>query len=122
VVINLFYVPGTIVGALLVDRIKPKTLMTICLLLQMAFGFFMSGFCASEFLSLSETRVGTVPPSRDNPPGHGHHMLIVRPSLTDEYLTKHIGGFAVMYGIFLSLGEAGPLVDFVSSDLPSTMN
>ncbi|PLW09035.1 hypothetical protein PCANC_21612 [Puccinia coronata f. sp. avenae] len=70
VVINLFYVPGTIVGALLVDRIKPKTLMTICLLLQMAFGFFMSGFY--------------------------------------EYLTKHIGGFAVMYGIFLSLGEAGP--------------
>ncbi|POW09953.1 hypothetical protein PSTT_06373, partial [Puccinia striiformis] len=70
VVINLFNVPGSIVGALLVDRIKPKTLMTICLLLQMAFGFFMSGFY--------------------------------------EYLTKHIGGFAVMYGLFLSFGEAGP--------------
>jgi len=70
VVINLFNVPGSIVGALLVDKIKPKTLMTICLILQMTFGFFMSGFYT--------------------------------------YLTQHIGGFAVMYGLFLSLGEAGP--------------
>lgn len=70
IVMNLFNVPGSIIGALLVDRIKPKTLMTACLILQTIFGFFMSGFYV--------------------------------------YLVKHIGGFAVMYGLFLSLGEAGP--------------
>ncbi|KIO15487.1 hypothetical protein M407DRAFT_211252, partial [Tulasnella calospora MUT 4182] len=43
VVINLFYIPGCIIGALLVDRVKPKMLMTIALLLQAVFGFAMSG-------------------------------------------------------------------------------
>ncbi|CAH7667316.1 major facilitator superfamily domain-containing protein [Phakopsora pachyrhizi] len=70
VFINLFQIPGTVIGALLVDRIKPKTLMSICLILQALFGFLMSGFYT--------------------------------------FLIKHIAAFAVMYGIFLSLGEAGP--------------
>ncbi|MBW0555614.1 hypothetical protein O181_095329, partial [Austropuccinia psidii MF-1] len=70
VVINLFNVPGCIIGAILVDKMKPKVLMTICLILQAIFGFFMSGFY--------------------------------------NYFVKHVGGFAVMYGIFLSFGEAGP--------------
>ncbi|KAG8948938.1 hypothetical protein FRC04_009139 [Tulasnella sp. 424] len=47
VVINLFYMPGCIIGAVLVDRVKPRMLMTISLLLQAVFGkgtgFAMSG-------------------------------------------------------------------------------
>ncbi|KIO29758.1 hypothetical protein M407DRAFT_163642 [Tulasnella calospora MUT 4182] len=43
VVINLFYIPGCMIGALLVDRVKPRMLMTISLLLQAVFGFAMSG-------------------------------------------------------------------------------
>ncbi|KAG8991316.1 hypothetical protein FRB90_001394, partial [Tulasnella sp. 427] len=43
VVINLFYIPGCMIGALLVDRVKPRLLMTIALLLQAVFGFAMSG-------------------------------------------------------------------------------
>lgn len=70
IVMNSFNVPGSIIGALLVDKIKPKTLMTICLILQAILGFFMSGFYSQ--------------------------------------LTQHIAGFAVMYGLFLSMGEAGP--------------
>ncbi|KAG0152473.1 hypothetical protein CROQUDRAFT_649897 [Cronartium quercuum f. sp. fusiforme G11] len=70
VVINLFNIPGTIIGALLVDRVKPKNLMVISLVIQATLGFFMSGFYT--------------------------------------HLTQHIGGFAVMYGLFLSFGEAGP--------------
>ncbi|KAG9006478.1 hypothetical protein FRB93_008606 [Tulasnella sp. JGI-2019a] len=43
VVINLFYIPGCMIGAVLVDRVKPKMIMTISLLLQAIFGFAMSG-------------------------------------------------------------------------------
>lgn len=70
VVINLFNIPGTIIGAVLVDKLKPKNMMVICLVLQATFGFFMSGFYL--------------------------------------FFMEHIGGFAVMYGLFLSFGEAGP--------------
>ncbi|KZV92435.1 MFS general substrate transporter [Exidia glandulosa HHB12029] len=70
VVINLFYMPGTLAGAFVVDYLGPKYTMITGLLFQALFGFVMSG-C-----------YGT--------------------------LSKHIGGFAVMYGIFLSFGELGP--------------
>jgi len=70
IVINLFYIPGTMLGALLVDYIKPKRMMAVMLILQSIIGFGMSG---------------------------GYDQLI-----------KHIGGFAVVYGLFLSFGEAGP--------------
>ncbi|KAJ7116458.1 MFS Git1p-related glycerophosphoinositol and glycerophosphocholine permease [Mycena epipterygia] len=43
VVINLFYMPGTIVGAFVVDYLGPKWTMIIGLLLQAVFGFIMSG-------------------------------------------------------------------------------
>ncbi|KAH9050936.1 major facilitator superfamily domain-containing protein [Lactarius deliciosus] len=62
-VINLFYMPGTIGGAFIVDYLGPKYTMAIV-------GFIMSG-------------------------------LYVQ-------LKKHIGAFAVIYGIFLSFGELGP--------------
>ncbi|KZP00429.1 MFS general substrate transporter [Calocera viscosa TUFC12733] len=43
-VINLFYIPGTMIGAFLIDWIGPKYCMIAGLLLQAVFGFFMSGF------------------------------------------------------------------------------
>ncbi|KAL4252327.1 major facilitator superfamily protein [Abortiporus biennis] len=69
-VINLFYMPGTIIGAFVVDYLGPKYTMITGLVLQAIIGFIMSG-------------------------------LYVQ-------LTKHIGAFAVVYGIFLSFGELGP--------------
>jgi len=70
VVINLFYMPGTICGAFVVDYLGPKYTMITGLLLQAVIGFFMSGFYVQ--------------------------------------LSKHIAGFAVIYGIFLTFGEFGP--------------
>lgn len=69
-VINAFYVPGTVIGAFLVDWIGPKKQLMLFLCLQGVTGFFMSGFY--------------------------------------EKLTEHVAGFAVIYGVFLSFGEAGP--------------
>jgi MFS family permease len=43
VVINLFDIPGTIVGAFVVDLLGPKVTMIIGLLAQAVFGFIMSG-------------------------------------------------------------------------------
>ncbi|EIW57370.1 metabolite transporter [Trametes versicolor FP-101664 SS1] len=70
VVINLFYIPGTVGGAFVVDILGPKNTMIVGLLSQAVIGFIMSG-------------------------------LYTR-------LTEHIAAFAVVYGIFLSLGELGP--------------
>ena len=69
VVINLFYMPGTIGGAFIVDYLGPKYTMILGLLSQAVIGFIMSG----AYVQLSE----------------------------------HIAAFAVVYGIFLSLGEVG---------------
>jgi len=69
-VINLFYMPGTLGGAFIVDYIGPKNCMLLGLISQAIIGFIMSGAYNS--------------------------------------LQKHIGAFAVVYGIFLSLGEVGP--------------
>ncbi|TDL20750.1 MFS Git1p-related glycerophosphoinositol and glycerophosphocholine permease [Rickenella mellea] len=70
VVLNLFYMPGTIIGAFIVDYLGPKYTMILGLVLQAIIGFIMSG-------------------------------LYVQ-------LTRHVGAFAVVYGIFLSFGELGP--------------
>ncbi|KAJ7911484.1 metabolite transporter [Mycena leptocephala] len=43
VVINLFYMPGTIIGAFIVDYLGPKYTMILGLLCQAFFGFIMSG-------------------------------------------------------------------------------
>lgn len=43
VIINLFYMPGTIGGAFIVDRLGPKNTMILGLLLQAVVGFIMSG-------------------------------------------------------------------------------
>ncbi|GJJ08034.1 hypothetical protein Clacol_002241 [Clathrus columnatus] len=43
VIVNLFYMPGTLVGAFVVDYLGPKYTMITGLLLQALFGFIMSG-------------------------------------------------------------------------------
>jgi len=43
VVINLFYIPGTVIGAFAVDYLGPKTTMISGLLAQSVMGFIMSG-------------------------------------------------------------------------------
>jgi len=70
VVTNLFYIPGTVIGAFVLDYVGPKYCQIIGLLLQAIVGFIMSGLYTP--------------------------------------LTRHIGGFAVVYGLFLTFGEFGP--------------
>jgi len=67
---SAFYIPGTLIGAFIVDSLGPKYTMILGLVGQAIVGFIMSG-------------------------------LYVK-------LTEHIAAFAVVYGIFLSLGEVGP--------------
>ena len=67
---SAFYIPGTVIGAFVVDYFGPKNTMIFGLVAQSIVGFIMSGLYAR--------------------------------------LTDHIGAFAVVYGIFLSLGEVGP--------------
>lgn len=67
---NAFYLPGTIVGALIVDKLGPKRTIILGFLLQALVGFILSGVY--------------------------------------NKLKTHIAGFAIMYGLYLSLGELGP--------------
>jgi MFS family permease len=71
-VINLFYIPGTMLGAPLSDKLGPRYALALGVTLQAIVGFIMAG----DYVNLSK-------------PGM-------------------VGGFAVVYGIFLALGEAGP--------------
>ena len=71
-VINLFYVPGSALGAFVSDWIGPKYCLALGVILQGIIGFVMSGIY-----------------------GHLDHP-------------GQVGGFVVIYGIFLSLGELGP--------------
>lgn len=69
-VINLFYIPGTMIGAFVSDIIGPKYTLIIGVSLQAIIGYIMAGVYAK--------------------------------------ISHHIAAFAVVYGIFLSLGELGP--------------
>ncbi|KAL5350713.1 hypothetical protein V498_01320 [Pseudogymnoascus sp. VKM F-4517 (FW-2822)] len=71
-VINLFYIPGAMLGGPLSDKIGPRYALAIGVTLQALVGFIMAG-CYNTLTQ----------------PGH-------------------IASFAVVYGIFLSLGELGP--------------
>ncbi|GAA5968569.1 hypothetical protein JCM11641_007682 [Rhodosporidiobolus odoratus] len=70
IVINAFYLPGTFLGAVLVDIVGPKKQLIIFLCCQGTVGFIMSGLYSQ--------------------------------------LVNHVAAFAVVYGLFLSMGEAGP--------------
>lgn len=69
-VIMLFYLPGTMFGALVSDWIGPKRTLIIGVVAQAVVGFIMAGVY--------------------------------------KYISQHVGAFAVVYGIFLTLGELGP--------------
>ncbi|TQV94685.1 MFS phospholipid transporter [Cordyceps javanica] len=69
-VINLFYLPGSIMGAFISDWIGPKHALAFGVLAQSLVGFIMAGVYSK--------------------------------------ISKHVAAFAVVYGIFLSLGEIGP--------------
>lgn len=69
-VINLFYIPGAMLGGPFSDWIGPRYALAIGVTLQALVGFIMAG-CYNS-------------------------------------LTNNIAAFAVVYGIFLSLGEFGP--------------
>ncbi|KAF7548937.1 hypothetical protein G7Z17_g6725 [Cylindrodendrum hubeiense] len=69
-VINIFYLPGTIIGAWVSDWMGPKHALVLGVTLQALVGFIMAGVYSK--------------------------------------IEQHIAAFAVVYGIFLSLGELGP--------------
>ncbi|KAH6696785.1 major facilitator superfamily domain-containing protein [Plectosphaerella plurivora] len=69
-VVNLFYIPGTLIGAFVSDWLGPRYTLALGLMLQAIIGFAMAGAYAQ--------------------------------------ISQNIAGFAVVYGIFLSLGEFGP--------------
>ncbi|KFX94887.1 hypothetical protein V490_04108 [Pseudogymnoascus sp. VKM F-3557] len=71
-VINLFYIPGAMLGGLFSDKVGPRYALVIGVTLQALVGFIMAG-C---------------------------YDTLTKPG--------HIGSFAVVYGIFLTLGEFGP--------------
>ena len=71
-VINLFYIPGAVIGSVVSDKIGPRMALAYGVIAQGIVGFIMSG-C---------------------------YPLLNTPA--------HVGGFVVVYGIFLSLGELGP--------------
>jgi hypothetical protein len=71
-VINLFYIPGTMLGAPFSDWVGPRWALITGVTAQAIVGYGMAG-------------------------GYAH---LAQPS--------NVAGFAVVYGIFLSLGELGP--------------
>lgn len=72
VVVNLFYIPGSVLGAFVSDWIGPRYALAGGVTAQAVIGFIMAG--AYEKLAQPQ----------------------------------YVGAFAVVYGIFLSLGELGP--------------
>ncbi|KKA27197.1 hypothetical protein TD95_002118 [Thielaviopsis punctulata] len=71
-VINLFYIPGTVIGAFLSDIYGPRYTLAAGVIAQAIVGFIMAG---------------------------------CYPELSKPH---YVGAFAVVYGIFLALGEVGP--------------
>ncbi len=70
--INLFYIPGTMLGAPVSDWLGPRYALALGVTLQAIVGFIMAG----DYANLSQPNM--------------------------------VAGFAVVYGIFLALGELGP--------------
>ncbi|CAE6533087.1 unnamed protein product [Rhizoctonia solani] len=102
VVINLFYIPGTVTGAFVVDYLGPKYTMA------------SADICGTPIINFWSKDYWAVVPS-GNRIRNERWISIVRthrpklPSLTPpRSLKNHIAGFAILYGIFLSFGELGP--------------
>jgi MFS family permease len=71
-VINLFYIPGAMLGSLFSDLVGPRYALAIGVTIQGLVGFIMAGL----------------------------YPHLAKPA--------NVAAFAVVYGIFLSLGELGP--------------
>ncbi|KAH6713869.1 major facilitator superfamily domain-containing protein [Leptodontidium sp. 2 PMI_412] len=71
-VINLFYIPGAMLGSIYSDKVGPRYALASGVLAQAVVGFIMAGL----------------------------YPQLAKP--------ENVAGFAVVYGIFLSLGEVGP--------------
>lgn len=84
--ISLFYMPGTIIGAFVVDYWGPKWTQISGLIAQVIVGFIMSGAYKQYVPSL-------------------HRFLYGRLMSTTRSLVGVPAAFTVVYGIFLSLGE-----------------
>lgn len=84
VVFNLFYMPGTIIGAPISDYLGPRLTLSIFLVAQSAIGFALAG-------AFSELR-------------------------------KHIVGFVIIYGVFITLGEtaAGNNIGAIAAKMNAT--
>ena len=84
VVLNLFYIPGSFIGAYATDYFGARLTLGVGLVVQSAIGYGLAGGL--------------------------------------ENLRKHIAGFVVMYGIFLTIGEfsAGNNVGVIASKVYAT--
>jgi MFS family permease len=69
-VINLFYIPGTLIGSFVSDWLGPKHTLVVGVLSQAVIGYIMAGVYT--------------------------------------HISSNIAAFAVVFGIFQSLGELGP--------------
>ncbi|PBP18574.1 major facilitator superfamily transporter [Diplocarpon rosae] len=72
IVINLFYIPGAMLGSFYSDKVGPRYALASGVFVQGIVGFIMAGL----------------------------YPTLAKPD--------NVAGFAVVYGIFLSLGELGP--------------
>lgn len=95
-VINLFYIPGTIIGAFVSDWIGPRYCLALGVTLQAIVGFGMAA--GYDNLAKPEHVASFVGQQVD---------IWLAPSdgkQTDDLVSFQV----VIYGIFLSLGELGP--------------
>ncbi|CEH17583.1 Inorganic phosphate transporter [Ceraceosorus bombacis] len=123
VLINAFYIPGTIIGALLSDRLGPKNTMILGLFIQAAFGFGLAGgFGALRNESIAGIIVlyGFFVAAGEMGPGNNLGLLA----------SKAVAPTAVrgtFYGIAAAIGKVGAFVatyvyDQIQADLSSDEN
>jgi len=104
VVINLFYMPGTLVGAFIIDFLGPKYTMILGLLLQAVIGFIMSGLYKqlTEHIGAFAVVYGIFLSFGELGPGNNLGLLASKTSPTAVR-----GQF---YGIAAAVGKVGAFV------------
>ncbi|PPQ69137.1 hypothetical protein CVT24_000003 [Panaeolus cyanescens] len=93
VVINLFYIPGAMGGAFMIDYIGPKWTMVI-----FSASAALQGSNFAQYSASDSQIIGLL------------CQAVVGFLMSSLYakLTKHIAAFAIMYGLFLSFSSVGP--------------
>ncbi|PPQ84253.1 hypothetical protein CVT24_012956, partial [Panaeolus cyanescens] len=104
VVINLFYIPGTMIGAFVVDHLGPKWTMITGLLFQALVGFLMSGLYAklTQHIAAFAVVYGIFLSFGEFGPGNNLGLLASKTSPTAIR-----GQF---YGIAAAVGKVGAFV------------